>query len=131
MPLRIVTVASGGFEQSLLTILPLRNCTGPVVPGLGACGFGAVSASSSSSAEFAVTAGGVGGLPGGSLFARSLRAHSIFLQRFQVVQLLFRRRCRDSIRSCLQSREHFPRQVPLLARNINLSQVELVLHITR
>ena len=33
MPLKIVTVASGGFEQSLLTILPFRNCTGPVVPG--------------------------------------------------------------------------------------------------
>jgi len=36
MPLRIVTVASGGFEQSLVTILPFRNCTGRVAPGCAA-----------------------------------------------------------------------------------------------
>src|SRR5208337_3858574 len=47
-PLKIVTVASGDFEQSLLTILPFRNCTGPVVPGLTCAGFGAASDSSSS-----------------------------------------------------------------------------------
>ena len=48
IPERNVTMASGAFEQSLDTIFPFRNSIGPVVPGLGGAGFGAVSVSSSS-----------------------------------------------------------------------------------
>src|ERR1700722_9604719 len=61
MPLNTVTVASGGLEQSLVTILPFRNCTGPVVLGLGEAGFGGDASSSSSSLLLLVTLAVVAG----------------------------------------------------------------------
>src|ERR1022692_2527225 len=43
-----VIATPGGLEQSLFTILPLRNCTGPLLACARGAGFGTASASPSS-----------------------------------------------------------------------------------